>query len=173
MKLTSQDILKIEAIVTDILQEFGYDLTNPKSIPFPIDLKAIAEKYGLKIKMTEFPDDEVSGLFNRNDKEIIVSSKEPYNRQIFTIAHELAHFFLHKSKEEEVLFRKTLTNPDDTNQKIEAEANWFAASLLIPKEYLKLYWRFFPDINEIANLFGVSNIAAYWRIHNLEKEGVI
>jgi len=65
---------------------------------------------------------------------VIVNGKEPYYRQRFTVAHEIAHFVLHRQQiqliasgiTDDVFYRSTLSNAQ------EAEANRFAADVLMP-----------------------------------------
>jgi Zn-dependent peptidase ImmA (M78 family) len=72
------------------------------------------------------------------------------NRQRFTIAHELGHYFLHEGLEEHVdqNFRVEWRNADTSRavnwQKI--QANRFAAELLMPTSFLE------DDLNELQTI---------------------
>ncbi|MCC8023145.1 MAG: ImmA/IrrE family metallo-endopeptidase [Clostridiales bacterium] len=91
----------------------------------------------------------------RNMHLILYNIAEPnFGRLNWTVAHELGHIFLgHES--------------DGETQ--EAEANHFAAQLLLPRSVILAlyetlqYW----DEHEIASLFGVSLTAARNRIESL------
>ena len=58
-----------------------------------------------------------------------------------------------------------MTELDEKDQ--EQEANWFAASLLMPKNIFIRFWTIIKDIDELASRFEVSNQAAYYRLKNL------
>jgi Zn-dependent peptidase ImmA (M78 family) len=70
-----------------------------------------------------------------------VNTFQHTNRQRFTIAHELAHYFLQKGLEEHVdqNFRIAWRNADSSKaiNWIGIEANRFASALLTPEEFLR------------------------------------
>ena len=76
-------------------------------------------------------------------------------RDRFTVAHELGHYFLHSSQGSTpiIAYRSGST-------RIEWEANWFAASLLMPKVEFTAALRNLRDVNQVARKFGVSSAAA-------------
>ncbi|MGZ0175141.1 MAG: ImmA/IrrE family metallo-endopeptidase, partial [Planctomycetales bacterium] len=76
-------------------------------------------------------------------------------RDRFTIAHELGHYFLHSDQGEIpiVAFRNGST-------RIEWEANWFAASLLMPKAEFRQAASRDLSVAALAARFGVSQEAA-------------
>ncbi|MBL4801537.1 MAG: ImmA/IrrE family metallo-endopeptidase [Emcibacter sp.] len=114
------------------------------------------------------------GLTETNDGSIEISNSGKINislpsyvsetRNRFTIAHELGHYFLHYlpnlSENSEKTFKATRYT-EESNERSEWEANWFAAAFLMPsnefKEYLKKYD---TDIDIIAEHFNVSRTAA-------------
>ena len=65
----------------------------------PVPVEKLAKALGARVEYTPF-DDELSGMaFVRDGKPVIgVNSNHHPNRQRFTIAHELAHVVLHRSK---------------------------------------------------------------------------
>lgn len=170
MALGTQRIEEIEAVAADVLREIEYG--SEKS--FAVDLHLIAEKYGLKLTDVDFTEEDVSGAFVKEDGEIFVNKKDPIFRKKFTIAHELGHYFLHSDFTAEIVYRKN-GEVDITEEEriIEQEANWFAASLLMPREAVKAAWRYFPDVLKIAEIFDISTVAATWRIKYLKEEGII
>jgi Zn-dependent peptidase ImmA (M78 family) len=126
--------VEISEIVLDLLRRFR--IRRP---PVPVD--RIARKLGLLL--AELPgEDEVSGaIIRRGDRVIIaVNPAHHRNRQRFTVAHELGHYFLHKGLEEHVDqdFRIAWRNADSSKaiNWLEIEANRFAAELLIPTDFL-------------------------------------
>jgi hypothetical protein len=84
-------------------------------------------------------------------------------RDRFTIAHELGHYFLHSSQGETLL---KATRKGDGNH--EWEANWFAASLLMPKGQVKRFCEANgANPSLVAARFKVSALAAEYRLKNL------
>ncbi|MTG99410.1 ImmA/IrrE family metallo-endopeptidase [Myroides sp. BIT-d1] len=98
-----------------------------------------------------------------------INSKHHKNRQRFTIAHELGHYFLHKEKntsfEDTTFFRGAKSNP------IEYAANEFASAVLMPEDLIQeLISNGVRELSELAGEFGVSASAMKYR---LEKLGYI
>jgi Zn-dependent peptidase ImmA (M78 family) len=79
-------------------------------------------------------------------------------RDRFTIAHELGHYYLHylhlKQTEPKRFFR-------GSQNRAETQANFFAASLLMPSDLYKRVFSVYPqEWWKIADSFGVSSKAA-------------
>ncbi|WP_373705360.1 ImmA/IrrE family metallo-endopeptidase [Porphyromonas loveana] len=132
----------------------------------------IKELIGLKedISVEYIPlDPSISGKLSRNsDKWIITVNKNHHvNRQRFTLAHELAHYVLHKSDSDSftdtVFFRGASVN------NIEYAANEFAANLLMPEDKVRQLIRVgvAQNIETLAKTFGVSVAAMLYRIKQL------
>lgn len=144
----------------------------------PIDVDFLAEKVGINLVYDEL-DDDVSGfLIKKKDKVFLaVNSNHHPNRQRFSIAHELGHYFLHLNNTSKVFIDKTVyyRNIDSSSGKYqqEIEANAFAADLLMPKDMLEKELDKFGeeltdlDIYRLANRFGVSQQAMGLRLQNL------
>lgn len=155
----------IESVSADMLREvFGPDLS---SVSLPINLNKILEHYKLKLKQGLFKDPNISGAYHKLTKTIYISESETPQRQNFTTAHELGHYKLHKNKEFDVLLREIVQNLGITHSEEETEANWFAASLLMPRELVEDLWPAIRDTNKLAEFFGVSASAVAWRLKNL------
>jgi Zn-dependent peptidase ImmA (M78 family) len=102
---------------------------------------------------------------------IFVSGLTSAERDRFTIAHELGHYFLHFP-----IFRKQHPGMpmvatrwvDETNgaqRRAEWEANWFAAAFLMPEKLFRdQYEAVERDIRALASKFGVSVHAAEIRL---------
>lgn len=82
---------------------------------------------------------------------------------LFTKAHELAHFFLHKNKQYFCLDEALGSN---TNNKLEWEANAFAAELLMPFDLVKKYHKSMTTL-EMCKMFKVSKEAIIYRLNNI------
>jgi Zn-dependent peptidase ImmA (M78 family) len=130
--------------------------------------REIAESYGLSVQLVELPGDlnAVAGYIDLGDQVISVNAADPYNRKTFTIAHELGHYLLHRElfkqhpERYQVLLRRPIAVETDP---LEKEANVFAAELLVPMAFLKLYGKYAtPD--ELADLFAVSREVIGYRL---------
>lgn len=108
---------------------------------YPVNIVDLCEKLGFKVFGVDLPED-VSGFivvqeenfekFGWN-KVIGVNNNESARRRRFTIAHELAHFCLHREEGKELYAHR------DTEMTggIESEANLFASNILMPKVLVK------------------------------------
>jgi Zn-dependent peptidase ImmA (M78 family) len=169
MRLSDDRKEEIEYIAGSILQ----DVFNSE-IKVPIDLVRILQANELKLTMGDFGGNtSIAGAFQRSEKTIAIASNMPYQRSVFTIAHELGHFFLHRDYNYEIFYRRDADLIDiDKLNPIETEANHFAACLLMPREPLNYYWRLINNVDGMANYFRVSKSAMYWRTKNLKLETV-
>lgn len=145
----------------------------------PVPVKKLARMKGAKIRYEPYEDDnqELSGvLFREGDKKIIgVNSLHAPVRQRFTIAHEIGHLLLHTDD----LFvdgtvqalNRDRKSRQATDQK-EIDANQFAATLLMPKQFLAERIQQGRTVNlsrlyELAEEFRVSAEAMTFRLGNL------
>ncbi len=171
MSLTRERILEIECFTMDLLKDVYRDT---EIIP-PIDLEKVIQRSGLALKAGNFPQGyNIAGFYDKNRSEIVVEKDDPLFRQVFTVAHELGHYYLHKDKPEEIFYRSDMDNLNAEQKNQEQEANWFAASLLMPKETFLKFWNVLKNINastfsinELARRFEVSSGACYFRLKNL------
>ena len=140
----------------------------------PIDLLGMANALGIEVDYSaEFTDPSVSGSLRTNLSQkrpyrIEVNGRDPDVRKRFTLAHELAHFLLHRDRldggsvVDNALYRSGL--PDE----IEYEANRMAAELLIPKNLLLTLWRAgVRGVHQLADTFGASEAAVRIRLEQL------
>jgi Zn-dependent peptidase ImmA (M78 family) len=88
-------------------------------------------------------EDSVSGMLVIKDNQsvIVVNSNHHTNRQRFTIAHELGHYFLHKNSanvffDESLLFFRDERSAQGVKFQ-EIEANTFAAEFLMPEQAMR------------------------------------
>lgn len=94
-------------------------------------------------------------MHGESDFDILLPHYTSPLRDRFTVAHELGHYFLHSDQGDQpiVAFRKGST-------RIEWEANWFAAALLMPRVEFKTVYDKTGDLAVVAMKFGVSTDAA-------------
>jgi len=107
----------------------------------PVAVGGLAKAFGLKVLKSSFKP-KVSGQIGPSKDspsgyEIKVNRYEKPERQRFTIAHEIAHYLLHREHigngiVDNVLYRSNLSN------RLEAEANKLAAEIIMPKKLMKL-----------------------------------
>ncbi|HDM8070277.1 ImmA/IrrE family metallo-endopeptidase [Vibrio harveyi] len=99
---------------------------------FPIKVGAIASAFGIVVKRSTLKPG-ISGVIKESNNivEVKISRHDSKERQRFTLAHEIAHFLLHRDKigdgiEDTMLFRSALSNT------LEAQANRLAADIVMP-----------------------------------------
>lgn len=144
-------------------------LSEPYSRP-PIPVHEIAESNGANVVFADFGvnSEKVSGFCDFENARLYVNKDDRLERQIFTIAHELGHWILHRDKfkhdpsKYSVLPRFSNPNADDP---LEKEANTFAACLLVPKRLL-LPVKDSP-VALLANIFCVSRSMMEYRVRNV------
>ena len=161
----SRIIENLEALTSEIL--FNNDMYT-----IPIDVIRIAKANDIKVYEADL-EKNVSGAIGYNDKtecfEILVNSGDSRARQRFTIAHELAHYFMHKdilqseNGHVDILYRTEKTQDEI---KREREADYFAGALLMNKTLL-VNLRSSYNIKELAELFEVSVSAMTVRLDTL------
>jgi Zn-dependent peptidase ImmA (M78 family) len=134
----------------------------------PVDIEGIAEFLGLEIS-EEIMEDDISGYLEFKDGAWVigVNSLHHINRRRFTIAHEIAHFILHRDPNRNFVDVVFARRRDDATA-MEKEADDFAAKLLMPAEKLR------AEINNgqtslqaLASLFKVSALAMKYRVQTL------
>ena len=133
----------------------------------PVQVIALAKELGVDVYGVDW-NDSTSGMIKRKDDgsyAIYVNSKHRPWRQRFTVAHELAHYILHKDHigdgiSDDALYRSGLQNW------IETEANKFAVDLLMPQEEVERKKRdpSCIDVKSMAEYFQVSKQAMAIRL---------
>lgn len=137
----------------------------------PLDLESLASKLGVRV-VTRPMEDQFSGHLSLKNGawEIVVNSLHHWRRQRFTLAHELGHFFLHRWQCQD--FTDTVFFRNDEISPMEAEANQFAAELLMPEEEFKRYLdEVSSKVEDLAEYFGVSALAVRVRAKRLGYQG--
>lgn len=164
MNMRTQEIDHIEQKAEGVLiTTFG----SVEGTDLPVRIGEVARRAGLSLKQADFKHPDVSGAYDRNNKEIIVDKDDDTTRQAFTIAHELGHHFLHEDKADEVYLRYFADQLSFEQKEMERQANRFAASLLMPRQVVLAEWQKTQDEKLLANKFGVSQSAMHYRLMNL------
>lgn len=158
MMTESSLINRIDRQEIGILREFTSQV--------PVRVGALAKELGLRVVLATLPMN-ISGLIQPDEGGgfvIKVNRFESKERQRFTIAHEIAHYLLHRDRinsgiVDSVLYRSKLSS------RLEAEANKLAAEIIMParvlREELNRFGGRIPEdaIAELAVRFGVSKQA--------------
>lgn len=145
----------------------------------PVPVEDVAKLVGARIKYNNFQN-EISGLLLRRNNAVVigVASEQSLARQRFTIAHEIGHLLLHNGEELHVDadFRVNLRSSASSraDDVIEIEANTFAATLLMPAEFIKkdiarmqIDAEDSEQIDQLAAKYGVSAQAMTFRLLNI------
>jgi hypothetical protein len=139
----------------------------------PVNVEDIAKRLGMEVGSISPEDNDLSGLaeITSGGKRIIRrATHESFNRQRFTLAHEIGHHMLGHVTKEHKQCRDNFNNfSSEVHSSLEQQANNFAAQLLMPEEALRImiFRKGVTDINELSNSFNVSGAAMYYRLKNL------
>ncbi len=168
-----------ELAATKLLKRFQID-------EFPVPVEEIARRLGLRIQRSLLGDDVAGVLLLQDSADtgvIGVNVAQAHVRQRFTIAHEIAHFVLHRHDMPIFIDRQFLTpyfatfrnlHSSTGEDRQEREANAFAAALLMPATSVKQAMQDMgAEISDddalelLARRFDVSRQAMTFRVANL------
>lgn len=132
-----------------------------------VNIEAIIKHNNILIKREDLPS-STSGYLTKKDNQWIIGVNQNHHihRQRYTLAHEFAHFCLHKNEnnhfEDEIFYR------DENQTSIEYAANAFAANLLMPEDLVKIeIEKGIVTLKALASTFEVSILAIKNRILSL------
>jgi Zn-dependent peptidase ImmA (M78 family) len=144
-----------------------------------VDVVKLAKDLGLKVFLAKDGNDfNAEIVYNEEVGEfkILVNEDHPYRRQRFSIAHEIAHFVLHKDL---IITAKKVSRAkkDSANYEIEKEADKLAEEILMPES---LVYEFSSELGidksrelsadkilQFSDRFDVSKTVALIRLRNL------
>ena len=162
----------VEKKAEKLLVEAGLDTA-------PVPVNQVASYLGIKVELADLGEDCSGVLVRSGDLAVIGVNKDHHpNRRRFSIAHEIAHYVLHKGdtyidKGYLVHFRDRESG-SGTKQE-EMAANLFAAALLMPAKWVRIAFKKNPfDLTEdeglarLAKDFQVSPQAMTYRLVNLQ-----
>lgn len=95
---------------------------------------------------------------------IIVNPVHSRGRRCSTLTHELAHVLLKHVPVRVDVSPTGMLLLSDYSEEAEAEADWLAAAMLLPREALMRSRRRGETIAEIADAFGTSDQLCEWRL---------
>ncbi|HSQ40805.1 MAG TPA: ImmA/IrrE family metallo-endopeptidase [Fibrobacteraceae bacterium] len=119
----------IEVFADKVLKTSGIPLTGLQS------LIQLVKKFGGNVHFSDEPDCDSITVDGKNSFTILLSKDATPERQSFSLAHELGHYFLH-SQQGSVPLQAFRFGTHKTEQ----EANRFAAALLMPKASFEKKW---------------------------------
>lgn len=142
---------------------------------YPVQVRGLIAELGIQLDSRPLADG-MSGYIQRHEDDtftIGINGAESDQRQRFTCGHELGHYFLHRhhlipgGPHEDRLFDGGPNPEGNLTPQDEAQANRFAADLLMPATLVSELWHS-PDYTEAAaQSLGVSPLALKWRLVNL------
>lgn len=125
-------------------------LKDSGTIEVPVNLRTILNylKTRHDLEVWRFPFDKVDGLLVTIDGQSTIgfNPDTSWVRRRFTIAHEIGHLLLGSTC-------------DNLDENAEAEANQFAAELLMPLAFLKVDFPKERDLEKLSSRYIVSKIA--------------
>lgn len=112
------------------------------------NLTQVIEKAGIIVISIPENDEKFDGMaYLTEDGQplLYVNSSAPWDRQRFSLAHELGHLIMH------------LNRPPSMNTDVEAEADKFAAEFLMPESEIK------PFLAKL-DLYRLIDLKKYWKV---------
>lgn len=181
-RLCDEEKRKIDDIISRLKETYPIAKRNDLDL-----ISFLRDYYGFQIVEANLPDDTTGYIMvddsnyldfkNFITHKIIVTNsnlikyKNYIQKRRFIIAHEFAHYLLHK-KESQVQFAKRDT--EHFNTKEEQEAEYFARSFLMPKEDVinvlsgKDNLSIAQKVEELRKHFNVSENKARYRLQELK-----
>ena len=156
-------------------------LANKVREHFQLGLDAIPDLYAFfnenQILVYRYPlgspgdkNDGISGAFVNHPKLgacVLVNASVSRGRQMFTLAHELAHAIFHHSTDLHV------SKFSGRSQKMERFANVFAANFLVPAKPLRELAGKDPDPYEVIDLASYFKVSYWSMLIRLKEENII
>ena len=135
----------------------------------PVAIVRLCRDFGIRVAEADDLPKDTSGFIRKNDNgtfDIGYNGKEPATRQRFTVAHELAHYLLHRDLMTGAYPENVMLRSGRLTNKHETQANKLAAEILMPyaaiDEYIETRRGF--SIVDMAKDFGVSASALAIRL---------
>jgi Zn-dependent peptidase ImmA (M78 family) len=148
--------------------ERARELTDVYSTP-PIPVFDIAEQRGVNVVFASFGrhSETISGFCDFAAARLYVNENDSSGRKMFTIAHELGHWLLHRDfiKSGSHLYRALPRFKAPSESVLEKEANLFAAELLVPRSLVLPVKD--ASVSQLADIFAVSRTMMEWRLKNV------
>lgn len=141
------------------LKDFQRQIILQHQASFPVAVGAIAKDFGITVMKSTMPG-SISGEIRETEGKVTikVNRHDVKERQRFTIAHEIAHFLLHRDRlangiTDDVLYRSGLT--DD----LERQANRLAADIIMPYNLIQVALVNLNSLKAEEKLKNISELA--------------
>lgn len=159
--------VSIGSLAESVAQQLNFDPTD--------DIAEAVKRLGGKIRYetTLLEDPSHTGSLFVDDEEqfeIVVPMHTSPTRDRFTIAHELGHYIVHYlwPRQANANLPKKMKALRKDSDRVEWEANWFAASFLMPRARFDEAFRACNgNLDILSATFGVSRPAAEVRARSL------
>jgi hypothetical protein len=143
----------------------------------PVPVNALARDLGIRVYQSSLPDGVYGKLSHDPDRggksgyAIYVNGRNAEVRQRFTIAHEIAHFALHRDVMNSEIVDKTMYR-SELSDAYETQANRLAAEILMPSKLVRFEYSHAPvdthlRASWLALKFKVSSAAMEIRLKSL------
>lgn len=134
------------------------------------DINELVKDFGGEVIFQDMDDwlvSEDGSIKVRGEKDftIYVSNFTGVLRNRFTIAHELGHYILHSKFGKE----RIQVARNGASDRVEWEANWFAAGLLMPEQEFLRQIEICNDVQYLGSYFFVSPSAVEVRMRNINE----
>ena len=139
----------------------------------PVKVTPIARDLGLPVFRVSDWGNNLSGMLKRDESApsgyaIYVNGTHNDRRKRFTIAHEIGHYILHENLIKDGIVEDALLRAEGLSNAIEAQANGFAADLLMPWHLVRNEQeKGVNSIEQLADAFEVSRDAMSIRLLGL------
>lgn len=140
-----------------------------------VNIISLCNNFGIKVYDANMESNMSGAILKENDEyKIYINRYESQNRQRFTIAHELAHFLLHKEKIGDNLTDRKGTNGmmyrSNLSDIYERQANILASEILMPITLIRKYIdNGVNTYSELSRKLEVSEEALRIRLDNLHN----
>jgi hypothetical protein len=139
----------------------------------PVMLRDIVRDLGLVVKIIPLGQ-SMAGQITRDPRNggrsgfvIYVNADDSKTRQKFTLAHEIAHYILHRDLIETGIVDDTMYR-SELGSYYETQANQLAADILMPIRLVKVALKKTEDPIELAKMFDVSPQAMKIRLKGMK-----
>lgn len=147
------DRLLIQRRASQIREKLGVDLNSP------IDLFSLVSA-DTDLTLVVYPfKKEISGICIKTAKLIAINSNSTHGRKMFSLAHELYHYYFDEEQTTVSYFFE-----DKNTAKIEKEANLFASYLLMPdSSFSNLCDKLTQNRKDKIDVIKIMEIEQYFR----------
>jgi len=148
-----------------------FEIVKRHSANVPVRLGALAEELGIVVRVSTLPHGKSGQIAPSKEASsgytIKVNRHESKNRQRFTLAHEIAHFLLHKDKIGSGIYDSVLYRADGITNREEVEANQLAAEIIMPASAIRDRMQ---NFNGVLDEDAVSVFSSEFRVSSRAME---